>query len=324
MTLLSRTGLTGALAALMLVAPAGAQTTQDAPDNPTAYTALRVVSKSLGREALDRVVEVAGRDGAPQPRVWKIVLKEDTGSRELDVEDGKITAQRPLTRPPAYSTAVRLSDLNLDSSGAFDATDAQARKVKLRFDSLNYVLRVSESTGKPFWQIELINKEGTGVGTIRVAAHDGTVISTDGRLASNPPPTPAVVASTPRPTPRPVVVSTPPPRIVASTPSPASTPPRVATTTTTTTTTVERRPPPVVHSETVVTDSDNVYAQPQPTPQEEGGLFTRAGRTLDHTNQRVETTLRNAGSKVQRFFTFRRDGDQDPRPEPEAPSNRPD
>lgn len=325
MTLLSRTGLAGVLAAWALAVPAGAQTTQDSPpDNPTAYTALRVVSKTLGRDALDRVVEVMGRDGAPQPRVWKIVLKEDTGSRELDVEDGKITAQRPLTRPPAYSTAVKLSDLNLDSSGAFDATDAQARKVKLRFDSLNYVLRVSETTGKPFWQIELINKEGTGVGSIRVAAHDGTVISTDGRLASNAPtPTPAVVSSTPRPTPRPVVVSTPPPRVVTSTPYPVSTPPPRVSTTTTTTTTFERKPP-VVQNETVRTDSDNVYVQSQPPPaQEEGGLFTRAGRTLDHTNQRVESTLRNAGSKVQRFFTFRRDSD-DARPEPEAPSNRPD
>lgn len=327
-TLLFRTGLAGVLAAWALAVPAGAQTTQDAPpDNPTAYTALRVVSKSLGRDALDRVVEVVGREGAPQPRVWRIVLKEGTGSRELDVEDGKITAQRPLTRPPAYPTAVKLSDLNLDSSGAFDATDAQARKVKLRFDSLNYVLRVSESTGKPFWQIELINKEGTGVGSIRVAAHDGTVISTDGRLASNPlpTPTPAVVASTPRPTPRPVVVSTPPPRVVTSTPYPVSTPPRVSTTTTTTTT-IERRPPVIQQTETVrTTDSDNVYVQSQPvqTPVEEGGLFTRAGRTLDHTNQRVENTLRNAGSKVQRFFTFRRDSD-DSRPEQETPSNRPD
>ncbi len=321
-TLLSRSGLAGVLAACACVAAAGAQTAPDAPDHATAYTALRVVSASLGREALDRVVEVVGKDGAPQPRLWKIVLKEGAGSRELDVEDGKITAQRPLTRPPAYAAAVKLSDLNLDSSGAFDATDAQARRVKLRFDSLNYVLRVSESTGKPFWQIELINKEGMGVGTIRVAAHDGTVISTDGRLAANPTP-PAVVASTPRPTRRPVVVSTPPPRVVTATPYPVSTPPRVATTTTTRTTTIERTPP-VVSNGPVVIDSDNVYASPPPPAQEEGGLFTRAGRTIDKTNRRVENTLRNAGSKVQRFFTFHRDGDQGSSSEQAAPNNRPD
>lgn len=314
-----RASLTGLLAGLAWVLPLPGQTTPappDAPDNPTAYTALRAVSKSLGREALDRVVEVVGRDGAPQPRLWKIVLKEGDGSREVDVEDGKITAQRPLTRPPADATPVRLADLNLDSSGAFDATDAQARKVKLRFDSLNYALRVSDTTGKPVWQIELINKEGTGVGSIRVAAHDGTVLSTDGRLASNPPP-----VATPRPSPRPVV-STPPPRVVAATPRPTSTPRPVVTTTVTTTATVERTPPPVVASEPAVTDSDNVYGQP--APPEEGGLFTRTGRTLDHTGQRVESTLRNATVKVQRFFTFHRDSDPEAPPGPAAPSNRPD
>ena len=209
----------------------------ETPDNPTAYKALHAMAASLGRDALERVVEVTGQGGDPQPHVWKIVLKEGAGSREVEVQDGQVTAQRALTRPPAYANAVKLSDLNLDSSGAFDATDAQARKVKLRFDSLNYVLRVSDSTGKPVWYIELISKEGTGVGAIRVAAHDGAVLSTDGRLTSNPPPaTPAVAAGTPRPTPRPAVATPPPPRIVASTPAPVGTPRRVTTTTTVTTT----------------------------------------------------------------------------------------
>ena len=76
-------------------------------------------------------------------------------------------------------------------------------------------------------------------------------------------------------------------------------------------------------SPTVVADSDNVYAQSSP-PQEEGGLFTRTGRTLDHTQHRVEDTFQHAASKVQHFFTFHSDGDQDSRPAQAAPSNRPD
>ena len=318
--LLSRAGLACALAVCALATPAQAQTTADTPDNPTAYAALRTMSKNLGKEALDRVVEVTGQGGAPQPGLWKIVLKEGAGSREVDVEDGKITAQRPLSRPPAYPTPIHLSDLNLDSSGAFDATDAQARKVKLRFDSLNYALWVNEATGKPVWHIELLSKEGAGVGAIRVAAHDGTVISTDGRLTSNPAP---AVVSTPRPLPRPVVVSsnTPPPtpRVVSSTPFPVVSTPRPVTTTTTT---YEQRT-----TGRVAADSDNVYAQPSPPPpppseEEEGGLFTRTGRTLDHTGHRVESTLRRAGAKVQRFFTGHSDIDQNTTPDPA--DNRPD
>ena len=324
-TLLSRAGLAGVLAACVLAASAQSQTTADTPDNPTAYTALRTMSKSLGKESLDRVVEVTGQGGAPQPGLWKIVLKEGAGSREVDVEDGKITAQRPLSRAPAYSTPIHLGDLNLDSSGAFDATDAQARKVKLRFDSLNYALWVNEGTGKPVWHIELLSKEGTGVGTIRVAAHDGTVISMDGRLASNPPP---AVVSTPRPTPRPVVASSttpvPTPRVVYSTPYPVVSTPRPTTSTTTTTTTYEQRT-----TGRNATDSDNVYTQTSPPPpaqpppeEEEGGLFTRTGRTLDHTGHRVENTLRRAGAKVQRFFTGHSDIDQNATPDPT--DNRPD
>ncbi len=81
------------------------------------------------------MVEVTGRDVSPLPALWKVVLKEGAGSREIDVQDGKITAQRPLDRPPAITTPIPFPDLQLDSSGAFEATDAQARKVKLRFDS---------------------------------------------------------------------------------------------------------------------------------------------------------------------------------------------
>ena len=65
----------------------------------------------------------------------------------------------PDSQPPAAKGLIHLSDLNLDSSGAFDATDAQARKVRLRFDSVNYVLRTAESTGKPQWSLTLFNKE---------------------------------------------------------------------------------------------------------------------------------------------------------------------
>ncbi len=192
----------GGLFALVLAGPLHAQTAApDAQaDNDSAYTALRAMAKSLGKETLDRVAEVSGRDGKPQPTQWKIILRETTGegSREVDVAGGKVTAQEPDSQSPAAKGLIHLSDLNLDSSGAFDATDAQARKVRLRFDSVNYVLRTSEATGKPQWSLTLFNKDGTQVGAMRLAAHDGNIVSIDGRLASNP---------TPAPTPTPAVVS---------------------------------------------------------------------------------------------------------------------
>lgn len=300
-------------------------------ENPTAYTALRLVSTSLGRDALERVVEVAGRDGVPQPFLWKIVLKEGTGSREVDVANGKIAAQRPLDRPPASSATVHLAELNLDSSGAFDAVDAQARKVKLRYDSLNYVLRVSSETGKPVWTVNLLDKGGSEVGTARLAAHDGSTLSTDGRLANNFPPVGAgagagsanaeavaptvrLPAVTGRETPRPTY--RPPPALVREHATVSTTtvrtmtvPPPVTDRVTSTTTTTRSDIPVATLSDHEAVEEE--HTEVTTSGSEGGGLFTRAGRTLDHTSHTVEHHLRKAGATVQRFFTGHGDMDQE-------------
>ena len=120
------------------------------------------------------MVELTGRDGKPQPTVWKIVLKEGEGSREIEVVNGRIGAQRPLSRP-ATGAPIKLPDLNLDSTGAFEATNTQAKKVHVRFDSVNYALRTSDKTGKPVWSLDLFNESGAAAGTIRIAANTGAV-----------------------------------------------------------------------------------------------------------------------------------------------------
>ena len=309
----------GAMSLLGAAAAADAQSTAAASDdnNPTAYAALRLVSKTLGHDALDRVVEVTGHDGVPQPYLWKVVLKEGTGSREIDVTGGKIGSQRELARPPEASLPIRFADLNLDSSGVFDATDTQARKVKLRYDSLDYALSVNPATGKPVWHVDLINKEGSQIGALRLAAHDGTLLSTSGQLEHNNAPT-----------------STPPP--VARHPEPEPTP-RVVheTATVAATTTIVRRstPPPVHHEETTVTtttstqnipvatlsDRGDVESVPPPPPEEGGGLFTRVGRTLDHSTHAVKHRVLKDGAVVQRFFTGHTDIDPDAPPAPPKP-----
>ena len=321
------------IAALASSRPSQAQNATDAPGgNDSAYTALRAMGKELGREALDRVVEVTGRDGKPQPSLWKIVLLEPAGgTREIDVAGGKITAQRTESKPPASRAAIHLSDLNLDSSGAFDATDAQARKVHLRFDSVNYVLHASDATGKPQWTLNLLNQEGGDVGAMRLSASDGNIVSIDGRLATGP---------TPSASPRPVAAtssgrdgdgtthtrvtehtttSTRPRESVASTSNRSVEP---HTTTTTTTTVVNAPPPPPPPAAPATATVEAV-----PDDREEGGLFTRTGRTIDKTNHAVEHTLLRAGAKVQRFFTGHSELDQDqplPPPRPVPPEDRGD
>ena len=96
------------LLSLLLLSPLGT-TLRAAGDNPTAYTALRLVGRELGADSLGRIVAVGGREGVPQPFVWRVTLGAKPGggggassARELEVAGGRIVANRPargVTRP---------------------------------------------------------------------------------------------------------------------------------------------------------------------------------------------------------------------------------
>src|SRR6184192_1631453 len=103
---------------LLLAAPAWAD------ENTTAYEALRVVGRELGRDALHQIVSITGTKGDPQPEKWKIVVEDPQGRgvRELHVADGKIDSDDEADRDVAGSTegaTIDVSRLNLDSSGAY-------------------------------------------------------------------------------------------------------------------------------------------------------------------------------------------------------------
>src|SRR6516162_8410803 len=63
-----------------------------AEESATAYEALRVVGRELGRDALHQIVSITGTRGDPQPDKWKIILEdpEGRGLRELKIVDGNI------------------------------------------------------------------------------------------------------------------------------------------------------------------------------------------------------------------------------------------
>lgn len=172
--------------------PASAESTE----NPSAYTALRVVQKEVGAESLGRVVEITGREGVPQPFVWKVLLNEKTGPglREVEVAGGRLAGSRALSRsarPGFAGTPINLRDLNLDSSGAFTTADAQARRVRASFDALTYTLRIDPATGKPVWSVTLQDADRREVGALSIAASDGTVLASTGRIAADAPIGPA-------------------------------------------------------------------------------------------------------------------------------------
>ncbi|MEQ1861315.1 MAG: hypothetical protein ABMA13_15440 [Chthoniobacteraceae bacterium] len=145
-------------------------------ENDTAYKALRVLGKQQGEKTLNRVVELRGRSGAPQPQVWKIIASDPTargGLIEVEVQRGRIISQRTPTG--RSSATMDLNQLNLDSDGAFTIADQELRKEGIPFDRIDYLLRSSAQQQPPTWQLELFDR-GNKVATFRIAADTGTVI----------------------------------------------------------------------------------------------------------------------------------------------------
>ena len=144
----------------------------------TAYSALRVLGKRDGQDILNRVVEVRGHDGAPQPVVWKIVIDDQRargGVREVEVQKGKIVSERTPTSH-GTSSAMNFNQLNLDSEGAFTIVNQEAQKSNVPFDHIDYLLRAGTGGGAPVWQIDLLDGGNGHVGSMDIAADSGSVL----------------------------------------------------------------------------------------------------------------------------------------------------
>jgi hypothetical protein len=155
----------------------------------TAYTALRVVGKK-DRDALNRVLEVRGRNGLPQPEVWKITVEEPQargGLREYEVQRGRIIAQRtPTSR--SYGGVMNFGQLNLDSDGVFSIVNQETQEQGVVFSRLEYVLKSGTGGGAPVWQVELIDGS-RAAGRMNIGADSGAVLDRDFRRTPSEPDT---------------------------------------------------------------------------------------------------------------------------------------
>jgi hypothetical protein len=147
----------------------------------TAYKALRTIGAQRGEKAVNQVIAISGQPGRPQPVDWRITLDDPTargGVRELDIVSGQIASERTPVRPPqAGSRPIDLTKLNLDSDGAFRAAEQEASRNQVGFDSVSYQLAADSATGQPVWTLEIFDYEQRPVGTVRIAANNGTLVS---------------------------------------------------------------------------------------------------------------------------------------------------
>jgi hypothetical protein len=158
-----------------------------AEENASAYEALRVVGSEFGRDALQQIVSIRGTKGDPQPEKWKIVVEDPQGGgvRELQVADGKIDSDDEANRDVAGSAegaTIDVSQLNLDSSGAYAVASHTAEASHTSFATADYTLR-TDDRGEPMWIVTLRNRSSRPVGTIYIGGTRGTVRRTEGMFA---------------------------------------------------------------------------------------------------------------------------------------------
>jgi hypothetical protein len=165
---------------LLLATPVWAQ------ENATAYEALRVVGSELGRDALHQIVSIRGTKGDPQPEKWEIVVEDPQGGlRELEITDGRIDSDGGGEHDLAGSAegaTIDVSQLNLDSSGAYAVASHTAEASHTNFATADYSLRTDER-GEPMWVVTLRNNSSRPVGTIYIGGTRGTVRRTEGMFA---------------------------------------------------------------------------------------------------------------------------------------------
>jgi hypothetical protein len=158
-------------------------------DTDTAYKALRIFGKKLGDQQLNRVVEVRGRTGTPQPQVWKIIagdLSARGGIVEAEVQRGVIISQRTPTARPGGGAPLDLNQLNLDSDGAFTVANQEMQKRNAPFDRIDYVLRSTGPGRPPVWYLDLFDGPNGKIASFTIAADSGGLLEQNIGPVHNP------------------------------------------------------------------------------------------------------------------------------------------
>jgi hypothetical protein len=130
-----------------------------------------------------KIVEIRGERGDPIPDEWVFLLSDSKargGVREVTIVDGKITGERtPLRGMEEVATMAPLdtSSLKVDADAVFRTVHKEASKNELGFNWIDYTLRTDASSNAPVWTVKLFDNMGASVGTARISAKAGTVVS---------------------------------------------------------------------------------------------------------------------------------------------------
>ncbi len=166
-----RTVLLGSIAAIIISAHSA--------NAATAYDAMRVVGKEKSESLLEKITEVRGLHGSPQPTTWKISTKETS----YDIRGAKLTS----TSAGRALTPLNLSELKLDSDGAHTVAEREAKKAAFSYDYADYTLR-SGAQSTPVWEVRLVDEGHEKIAILSIGADTGKVLSSEGLKKTATPP----------------------------------------------------------------------------------------------------------------------------------------
>ncbi len=167
-----RRGIILILAAMVAASPALA--------GMTARQAWNKLGKQRGLYYLSRMLELRGSFGQPQPGSWRIVVRdpqEPSRTRAFRVTSGSVSTE--LAPTEGFNPATTLLDtkkIKLDSSRAFAIANAEAKKARISFDSVDYVLRCRDRSTEALYFMDLFDYRKSRVGTLSISAESGRVL----------------------------------------------------------------------------------------------------------------------------------------------------
>lgn len=170
------------LLAGLLIGTAIGQQQQSVP--LSGKNALNILGQKFGADHFQWIVEMRAFNGVPQPKEWSVVVYDPASIYLLNeywVGDGRAVNEGPYDKlypdkaPIGY---IDFAKLKLDSVAAFTVAEGEARKARVGFDSLNYVLRAREYSNEPVWILALVDAEQRLVGKVHVSGVTGSVLRT--------------------------------------------------------------------------------------------------------------------------------------------------
>ena len=166
----------------LLIGGANAQEQQNVP--LSGKGALNLLSQKFGVNNFQWIVEMRAFNGVPQPKEWTVVAYDPTSIYLLTeywagegraVNEGPYDKIYPDKAPIGY---IDFAQLKLDSVAAFTVAEGEARRARVGFNSLNYVLRAREYSNEPIWILALVDADERLVGKVHVSGVTGSVLRT--------------------------------------------------------------------------------------------------------------------------------------------------